>query len=176
VIGNHPPARRLTAARVTTYLAVRSTIGSGVARLFTLRLEESHLAINKVMLVDDDACIRRIGEISLTKVGQWSVTSCASAAAALESLEQQIPDVILLDVMMPLVDGVAVFPEIVRRTQGLVPIIFVTAKVMNTEVLKYLELGAAGVITKPFEPTSLPQEIEAIVASYHRAQTRSVCA
>ncbi|HEY9682408.1 MAG TPA: response regulator [Oculatellaceae cyanobacterium] len=134
------------------------------------------MAIDKVMLVDDDACIRRIGEISLTKVGKWSVISCASAAAALESLEQQTPDVILLDVMMPQLDGVAAFPEVVRRTKGRVPIIFMTAKVMNTEVLKYRELGAAGVITKPFEPTSLPLEIASIVEDYHRAQARSVCA
>lgn len=125
------------------------------------------MAIKKVMLVDDDAAIRRIGEISLSKVGKWEVISCPSAVVALETLSRETPDVILLDVMMPQLDGVTAFPEFRQKTGGAVPIIFMTARVMKHEINRYLELGAAGVISKPFEPSMMPLEVQAIVRAYN---------
>ena len=134
------------------------------------------MTIKKVMMVDDDASIRRIGEICLARIGKWEVVLCPSASAALALLETERPDVILLDVMMPQLDGITAFPEFQRVTKGQVPIIFMTAKVMKHEIGRYLELGAAGVISKPFEPTQLPAQVQSIVSAYNCAATRMVCA
>ena len=132
--------------------------------------------IQKVMLIDDDDSIRRIGEISLSRVGHWTVISCPSALSALEQVEATKPDVILLDVMMPQMDGVTVFPALQKKTRGQTPIIFMTAKVMTDEIGRYMELGAAGVITKPFEPTGLPGEIKKIVEVFQRNLEGCACA
>ena len=124
------------------------------------------MAIEKVMLIDDDASIRRIGQTCLTKIGKWEVTLAASGYAAFELLDTYKPDVILLDVVMPDLDGITAFPEIHRKTGGITPIIFMTAKVNDGEIERYLELGAAGVISKPFEPMQLAAEVESIVADF----------
>jgi two-component system OmpR family response regulator len=134
------------------------------------------MAIKKVMLVDDDASIRRIGEICLSKVGKWEVVLCHSAKHALEIVESEQPDVILLDVMMPHLDGITAFPDLQKKTKRAVPIIFMTAKVMKHETGRYTDLGAAGVISKPFEPMSLPAEVKSIVAEYEQKLPRMVCA
>jgi two-component system, OmpR family, response regulator len=119
--------------------------------------------IERVLLIDDDASIRRVGEICLTRVGNWEVALADSAKKALEILDTFKPDVILLDVMMPEVDGLSALPLIKQKTNNKVPIIFVTAKVMRHEVTRYLELGATGVVSKPFDPLTLPSDIQAIV-------------
>jgi CheY-like chemotaxis protein len=134
------------------------------------------MAIRKVMLVDDDASIRRIGEICLSKVGKWEVVLCHSALHALEVVETEQPDVILLDVMMPQLDGITAFPDLQRKTKRGIPIIFMTAKVMKHELGRYLDLGAAGVISKPFEPITLPTEVKTIVAEYEQRLARIACA
>lgn len=134
------------------------------------------MSIKKVMLIDDDASIRRIGEICLSKVGKWEVVLCHSAIQALEVVEAEQPDVILLDVMMPHLDGITAFPELQKKTKCGVPIIFMTAKVMKHEIGRYLDLGAAGVISKPFEPTTLPAEVKSIVVEYEQRLSRMACA
>ncbi len=128
------------------------------------------MTIQKVLLVDDDPSIRRIGEICLSKVGGWHVMVAASALEALDILNDFQPDVILLDVMMPQWDGITAFPSFVEKTEGKTPIIFMTAKVMKHELARYTELGAAGVVAKPFEPMLLPKEVQAIVGSFLRTQ------
>jgi CheY-like chemotaxis protein len=134
------------------------------------------MVIKKVMLVDDDASIRRIGEICLSKVGKWEVVLCSSAIQALKVVEKEQPDLILLDVMMPQLDGITAFPDLQRKTKRGVPIIFMTAKVMKHEVGRYLDLGAAGVISKPFEPITLPTVINTIVAEYEQRLSTMACA
>ena len=124
--------------------------------------------IKKVMMVDDDLSIRKVAEISLRKVGGWEVILCDSAEAGLEALNTEHPDVILLDVMMPQVGGVTAFPDFQRKTNNNTPIIFMTAKVMSHEIGCYLDMGAAGVISKPFEVTRLPEEISSIAEAFER--------
>ncbi len=131
--------------------------------------------ITKVMMVDDDASIRRVGEIVLSRVGGWGVISCSSAQEALNLLDTEHPDLILLDVMMPVTDGITAFPLFKSKTKGQIPIIFMTAKIMSHETRRYTELGAAGVIAKPFEPSALPAQLEAIVSSYHSRQSVLAC-
>lgn len=126
-------------------------------------------------MIDDDASIRRVGELSLARVGKWDVLMCDSAEAGLLRLESECPDVVLLDVMMPLLDGITALPEILRKTKGQIPIIFMTAKVMKHEIDRYSELGAAGVISKPFDPLALPNEVLSIYNAYHALKS-PICA
>jgi CheY-like chemotaxis protein len=123
------------------------------------------MIIESVLLVDDDPDIRMVSGLSLTRVGKWAVHAAASGAEALALLATVRPDVILLDVMMPLMDGPTLLGRI-REIPALahVPVIFLSAKVQAREVKRYLELGAAGVIVKPFDPMKLPDDIRQLLA------------
>lgn len=119
------------------------------------------MPIQKVLLVDDDQDLRRIGQLSLRNVGKWQVllATCGAEALTIARLEQ--PDVILLDVMMPEMDGPATLQRLRAEdeTRG-IPVIFLTAKVQIHEVNDYIRLGAIGVIIKPFDPMTLPFDVE----------------
>jgi two-component system OmpR family response regulator len=96
--------------------------------------------------------------MALERVGGWEVTAAGSAAEAQAAVRRQLPDVVLLDVMMPDVDGPAALAQL-RPLLGATPVIFLTAK---AETERLLALGAAGVIAKPFDPLALPREVAAI--------------
>jgi CheY-like chemotaxis protein len=120
--------------------------------------------INKVLIIEDEPHIRRIGELSLRGVGKWEVVLAASGSEGLEQAASEQPDVILLDVMMPGMDGPTTLAELrAQLNTSNIPVIFITAKVEKHEVERYLALGAAGVISKPFDPLKLPREIEQIL-------------
>lgn len=123
------------------------------------------MLIRKVVLADDDHDIRAIAETSLTQVGGWEVTIASSGQEALQKIRQVHPDLILLDVMMPEMDGLATFRK-VREIEGFenTPIIFITSKVQTHELESYFSLGVTGCISKPFDPMTLPAEITEIVA------------
>ncbi|HZI11668.1 MAG TPA: response regulator, partial [Myxococcus sp.] len=88
----------------------------------------------------------------------------SSGAEALEKAAAEKPDLILLDVMMPVMDGPTTFAKLrAQEATAHTPIIFMTAKIQKQEVARYLELGALGVIGKPFDPMTLPQEIRKLV-------------
>lgn len=122
--------------------------------------------IQKVLMVDDEPDIRKIGLVSLRSVGKWTALGAASGEEALTLASQEKPDLILLDVMMPGMTG----PDVLTRLRQLpetaqTPVIFMTAKVQKAEVEGYRALGAAGVISKPFDPMLLPQQIRQILAN-----------
>ncbi|NMO22793.1 response regulator [Pyxidicoccus fallax] len=120
--------------------------------------------LRKVMLVDDEDDIRTIGNLSLSRVGGWQTVLASSGAEALEKAAAEKPDLILLDVMMPGMDGPTTFGKLrAQEATARTPIIFMTAKIQKQEVARYLELGALGVIGKPFDPMTLPQEIRKLV-------------
>jgi CheY-like chemotaxis protein len=122
--------------------------------------------IHKVMLVDDEEDIRTIGQLSLGRVGGWQTVMAASGAEALTKGAAEQPDLILLDVMMPELDGPTTFGLLrAQDATAKIPIIFMTAKVQKHEVARYLELGAVGVIHKPFDPMTLPSEIRRLLAA-----------
>ena len=122
--------------------------------------------IETVLLVDDDADIRRVGELSLSKVGGWETLTAASGDAALEMSASRAVDVIVLDMMMPGRDGLSTL-EALRATPQTAetPVVFMTAKVQRGEVQSYLDAGANGVIAKPFNPMTLPDELRRVVAA-----------
>jgi CheY-like chemotaxis protein len=122
------------------------------------------VAIRKVVLCDDDPDIRAIGEMSLRDVGGWDVVCVNDGYAALEAARAERPDLILLDIMMPRLDGPGTFEKLRLDPQcSEIPVVFMTAKAQSHELRGYTELGAAGVIAKPFDPITLPDEIRALL-------------
>lgn len=122
--------------------------------------------IHRVLLVDDEPDIRRIGQLSLERVGGWQVVLATSGAEALAAAGRERPDVILLDVMMPVADGPTTLARLREQADTAeIPVIFMTAKVQQHEVQRLLALGAVGVIPKPFDPMTLPDEVRRVLAS-----------
>lgn len=114
----------------------------------------------KVLLVDDEEDIRKIGSLSLEAIGKFEVSVASSAREALRLAEQEHPDVILMDMMMPEMDGLAALRELQAIPHlRAIPVVFVTAKVQTAEAQKYLALGARGVVPKPFDPMTLPADL-----------------
>jgi two-component system OmpR family response regulator len=125
--------------------------------------------IEKVLFVDDEPDIRRIAQLSLQSVGRWRAILAASGPDGLALAAAEKPDVILLDVMMPGMDG----PTILTKLQSdpatsAIPVVFMTAKAQRHEVERFLRLGARGVITKPFDPMTLPTELRDILTDDKR--------
>lgn len=116
--------------------------------------------LRRVMCVEDDPDIRMIIEFSLVSLGGYEVYLCSDGRSALAHAPSFLPDLVLLDVMMPDLSG----PETLAalrlqpKMKG-VPVVFVTAKVMPNEVEALLQYGATGVIVKPFDPVTLPKDI-----------------
>lgn len=120
--------------------------------------------IQKVLLVDDDQHVRLVARIGLEDVGGWEVLQATNGKEAVEMAEEHHPDVILCDVMMPIMDGPATLATI-RESSKIqnIPVIFLTAKVQTDELAHYLSLGARGVIMKPFDPLTLAHQVRKIV-------------
>lgn len=123
--------------------------------------------LNKILLAEDEADIRTIEKLSLEKVGKFEVSFCVNGREVIEKVDAYNPDLIMLDVMMPEMDGVAAY-EALRKNPAhqKTPVIFMTAKIQPTEVQAYLKMGAIGVIHKPFDPMKLPELIRNIWESY----------
>jgi two-component system, OmpR family, response regulator len=122
------------------------------------------MTIRKVLLVDDEDDIRTIGQLSLSRVGKWETVLASNGDEALRKAAAERPDVILLDVMMPGMDGPTTLARLREQpATATTPVIFMTAKIQKHEVARYLELGAVGVIGKPFEPLTLPADIKKLV-------------
>jgi CheY-like chemotaxis protein len=120
-------------------------------------------ALSRVLHVDDESDIREIARLALEEVGGFAVESCGSGAQAIEKAAGFGPDVILLDVMMPGMSG----PEVLEALRGRpdtvgIPVIFMTAKVQAREVEALIELGAIGVIEKPFDPMTMSGQVTEI--------------
>jgi len=116
--------------------------------------------LRKVLLVDDDPAVRRIAETSLRVVGRLQVVAIASGLDLLETARVEQPDAIILDVMMPEMDGPAcLFALRGEPTLAPIPVLFMTARAHASEVERYLALGVRGVITKPFDPMTLPETL-----------------
>ena len=123
-----------------------------------------------VLHVDDEPDIREVAGLSLDLDPDIVLTTAESGEMALQLLEGGLrPDVILLDVMMPRLDGPGALARL-RALPGLeqTPVIFMTARVQTSERDRYLDLGAIGVITKPFDPMTLAGQVRDLLAG-HRA-------
>ena len=118
----------------------------------------------RIMYVEDEADIREIAEFALEDEG-FDLLICASGEAALQQVSAFSPDLILLDVMMPLMDGPSTL-KLLRELPGqsTTAVVFLTAKVQPNEVEAYMALGALAVIAKPFDPMALPEQIRELLS------------
>jgi len=121
----------------------------------------------KILVIDDEEDIRRIARLSLGKVGRMEVVDAASGADGVRRAEEERPDAILLDVMMPDLDGPSTFAALQMSPRASrIPVIFLTAKAMAAEVDRLKGLGARGVLTKPFDPMTLADQVRAIIEGH----------
>ena len=119
--------------------------------------------LTRVMMVEDDADIRAVAHLSLTAIGGFDVELCPSGAVALARLAAFAPQMILLDVMMPGMDGPATLGNLKRLANlEAIPVVFLTGQAQPAEVSALLALGAADVLTKPFDPMTLPATLQKI--------------
>ncbi len=115
----------------------------------------------KIVCVEDDPDIRAIIKLALSDLGGFDIALYASGLEALEQVEQFQPQLIMLDVMMPGIDGVETLKQLRARTlTEKTPAIFMTAKAQPNEVQQYIQAGAIGVIIKPFDPISLADQVK----------------
>ncbi|MDX1757783.1 MAG: response regulator [Marinobacter sp.] len=119
--------------------------------------------LRRIMYVEDEPDIRAVAELALSAVGGFEVQLCESGEQALASAEAFQPDLILLDVMMPRLDGPETL-QALRENPALagIPVAFMTAKVQPSEVEGYKALGAIDVIAKPFDPMTLSDTMREI--------------
>jgi CheY-like chemotaxis protein len=114
----------------------------------------------KVLVIDDEPDIRKIAKLSLSRVGGMAVVEAASGPDGVRAAEAERPDAILLDVMMPGMDGPATLAILkAGEATARIPVVFLTAKVLSSELERLKALGAIAVLTKPFDPMTLPQEL-----------------
>ena len=119
--------------------------------------------LNKILYVEDEADIREVGQIGLEDVAGFTVRVCESGVVALEALRDFTPDMFLLDVMMPQMDGITLYGKIREKSDHAhTPVVFMTARVQPSDVARYMDLGAVGVIAKPFDPMSLGTQLASL--------------
>lgn len=118
----------------------------------------------KVLLIDDEPDIRRVARLGLSRVGGMEVIEASTGAEGLVKAREERPDAVLLDVMMPGLDGPSTLARLREdpATAG-VPVVFLTAKAIGAEVDRLRALGAAGVLTKPFDPMTLARDLRAVL-------------
>ncbi|MES2130305.1 MAG: response regulator [Pseudomonadota bacterium] len=126
-------------------------------------------ALSKILYVEDEPSIRMIAQIALETVGGFTLRTCSSGREAMtpESIAFA-PDIIVLDVMLPEMDGPTILLHM-RQIEAFAntPVVFMTAKVQANEVGEYLDLGAIGVIPKPFDPMTLSSQLQEIWDARH---------
>jgi CheY-like chemotaxis protein len=114
----------------------------------------------KILIIDDEDDIREVAALSLESVAGWDVIKASSGAQGLSRAVEHQPDAILLDVMMPGMDGPTTFLEL-RKNQATarIPVLLLTAKVQGTDQRRFADLGVEAVLLKPFDPMTLSAQI-----------------
>ncbi|HEY4274907.1 MAG TPA: response regulator [Rhizomicrobium sp.] len=113
-----------------------------------------------ILCVDDEEDIRDVVRLCLEMADGFVIDVCTSGAEAVAFLEKARPDLVLLDVMMPGMDGPATLAALRGTAHGkTVPVVFMTARIREAEIAQYLALGAAGVVPKPFNPATLAEDV-----------------
>jgi CheY-like chemotaxis protein len=114
----------------------------------------------RILLVDDEPDIREVVDVSLGLDPEFNMRACASGADALVTAAEWSPSLILLDVMMPLMDGPATLANLRKNPRTAhIPVVFLTARTLQVEIEQYISLGAQGVLSKPFNPMTLAASV-----------------
>lgn len=129
------------------------------------------LELKKILCAEDDPDIQIVVRLALQNVGKFTVEICSNGAEAVRSASEFQPDLILLDVMMPEMDGPAALSAIRRNpATAAIPIIFMTARSKPEEIEAFLKLGALDVIEKPFDPMTLDKILRKV---WEQSQVKS---
>ena len=121
--------------------------------------------LNRICYVEDDEDIQRIVRMSLERVGKMTVAVVSDPTQALDVFAEFRPDLVMLDWMMPVMDGPTLFRQMKLRPEtSSLPVVFITARASPRDLDELKSLGAAGTISKPFSPKDLPDQLRAIWA------------
>jgi CheY-like chemotaxis protein len=124
--------------------------------------------LNRILYVEDEPDIRAVAQLALEAVGGFTIEVCSSGREALSKCAGFNPELILLDVMMPGMDGPSTFAALRATPEAQnVPIAFMTAKVQSSEIARYTDMGAIGVISKPFDPMTLADTVRGLWTDHH---------
>jgi len=118
----------------------------------------------RILIIDDEDDIREVAALSLETVADWEVTVASSGAQGLAKAAQTNPDAILLDVMMPGMDGPTTFRELRKNpATAHIPVLLLTAKVQSSDQRRFADLGVEAVLFKPFDPLTLAMQISQVL-------------
>jgi len=122
--------------------------------------------LEHILFVEDDPDIRLLASMALVEIGHFELAQAQNGLEALDFLrdpEQRKPDLILMDMMMPELDGIGALTQIKADSAlAAIPVVFMTARVQPDEIQSYIRAGALGVITKPFDPMTLVDQVNQI--------------
>ncbi|MGF1535776.1 MAG: response regulator [Elainellaceae cyanobacterium] len=131
-----------------------------LATIADIDAEDRSPVSKRILLIDDEADIHKIIEVSLTLHAEWKLLKALTSDQGIELAKTEQPDAILLDVMMPERDGIETLAslKLLPDTQE-IPVIFLTARAQAADRRRFYSLGAKGVIAKPFDPMTLTSQI-----------------
>lgn len=118
----------------------------------------------KILIIDDEDDIREVAALSIESIAGWEVVRASSGAQGLARAASEQPDAILLDVMMPGMDGPTTFRKLSEdpATAG-IPVLLLTAKVQSSDQRHFADLGVRAVLLKPFDPLTLSTQIAEVL-------------
>jgi CheY-like chemotaxis protein len=118
--------------------------------------------MRRILIIDDEDDIREVAALSLESVAGWEVCTASSGAEGMRVAATELPDAILMDVMMPAMDGPTTFREM-QKLPNLagIPVILLTAKVQGVDQRRFAGLGVRAVLFKPFDPLTLAEQMSA---------------
>ncbi|HAZ49915.1 MAG TPA: two-component system response regulator [Cyanobacteria bacterium UBA11369] len=120
------------------------------------------MSAKRILIVDDEYDIRAVAELAIKTVAGWEVLTATSGSEGLNQAAKEQPDAILLDVMMPEMDGIATLQALqANPATKSIPVILMTAKAQAADQRRFAELGVAGIITKPFKAMQLSAQVVA---------------
>jgi CheY-like chemotaxis protein len=120
----------------------------------------------RILVVDDEPDIREVVDVSLGLDREFKMRACASGADALVMAAEWSPTLILLDVMMPRMDGPATLANLRKNPRtAQIPVVFLTARTQTDEIAQYISLGAQGVLSKPFNPMTLAASVRSYLTT-----------
>jgi CheY-like chemotaxis protein len=118
----------------------------------------------RILIIDDEDDIRQVAALSLETVAGWDVIVASSGAQGLQRAAEHLPDAVLLDVMMPGMDGPTTFRELRKNpATAHIPVILLTAKVQSADQRRFADLGVEAVLTKPFDPLLLAAQMSRVL-------------
>ena len=116
--------------------------------------------MKRILIIDDEDDIREVAALSLESVAGWQVLTANSGQTGIEAAKVEQPDAILMDVMMPAMDGPTTFKEMQKTPEiAHIPVLLLTAKVQGIDQRRFAGLGVAGVLFKPFDPMTLADQM-----------------